>query len=245
VRCCAKCLAWTGFRSSGQAGPPSGRRSHARSETDLLSTARRAGTPLLIDPQTYYLQGLQHPNDPWAALPFGHPSVWTPSQASCPKAQQDLVARVVDYQVSHGATAIIPVYNYIDRLDSEWITMQAALWRRTRDHLDHNEIALPVIAVMAVGWRVRLVQTNPLVTQVDWRALSAISAVSQRPSTRQPGRARRIAIVTLRFRSSGARERRSHVRSRLCGSAVPGLVKRPGAGHRSGGTATAACGRER
>lgn len=30
-------------------------------KTDILSTARRAGTPLLIDPQTYYLHGLSTP----------------------------------------------------------------------------------------------------------------------------------------------------------------------------------------
>lgn len=122
--------------------------------TDIMSTARRAGIPLLIDPQTYYLHGLQHPNDPWATLPFGHPSVWTSFEASCPEAQEDLVARVIDYQVSGGATAIIPAYVYIDRLNSEWAMVQAALWRRTRDYLDRNEIALPVTAVLAIGWRV-------------------------------------------------------------------------------------------
>jgi hypothetical protein len=123
-------------------------------KTDIVSTVRRAGTPLMIDPQTYYLQGTQHPTDQWATLPFGNPSVWMPSVASCQDMQEDLVASVIDYQVLHGATSIIPAYVYIDRLNSDWIAVQAALWWRSRDYLNRKQIALPVTAVLAIGWRV-------------------------------------------------------------------------------------------
>lgn len=162
-------------------------------KTDILSTARRAGTPLLIDPQTHYLHGLQHPNDPWACLPFGHPSLWTPSEASCPDAQQDLVARVIDYQVSHGATAIIPAYVYIDRPGSDWTAVQAALWRCTRDFLDRNEIALPVTAVLAVGWRVLDPVQGPPALDPALHALSELNPneVALMASTSPPVRTRR------------------------------------------------------
>ena len=65
----------------------------------------------------------------------------------------DLTRRAIDYQVVHGATAIIPPYVHIDRPGSEWIDVQAAMWDYAREYLDNEAIALPVLAVMAVGWR--------------------------------------------------------------------------------------------
>jgi hypothetical protein len=121
---------------------------------DIGATARRAGVPLLIDPQTFYLQGVQHTSDPWAShLPFGRADQLSPADCDA-FAQEQLVAAVVSYQVHHGATAIIAPYVHIDRLDSEWIDIQAGLWQRTRRYLDRENIALPVTAVLAIGWRV-------------------------------------------------------------------------------------------
>jgi len=44
----------------------------AQAHPEIASTARHAGLPMLIDPQTSYLQGEQYPGDPWARLPFSH-----------------------------------------------------------------------------------------------------------------------------------------------------------------------------
>lgn len=68
-------------------------------------------------------------------------------------AQEEMVAQTVEYQVSHGATAIIPPYVHLDRLDDGWIDVQAGLWYRTRRYLDRENIALPTTAVLALGWR--------------------------------------------------------------------------------------------
>jgi hypothetical protein len=119
----------------------------------VVMAARRAGVPLLIDPQTFYLQGTQHAGDPWALLPYGRPDKLCPADVD-PFLQEDLVAQVIDYQVSHGATAIIPPYVHVDRLNSEWIDVQAGLWHRTRRYLGRENISLPVTAVLAIGWRV-------------------------------------------------------------------------------------------
>lgn len=119
----------------------------------ISSTARRAGVPFLIDPQTYYLQGTQHPADSWANLPFGHAEALSAREFDT--ALQDwLVANVVDYQIEHGATTVISPYLHIDRADSEWIAVQAHLWNRTRLYLDRQRITLPVLAPIALGWRV-------------------------------------------------------------------------------------------
>jgi hypothetical protein len=119
----------------------------------VVLAARQAGVPFLIDPQTFYLQGTQHAGDPWALLPFGRPDKLSSADVDA-FVQEDLVARVIDYQVSHGATAIIPPYVHVDRLNSGWIDVQAGLWHRTRRYLDRENISLPTTAVLALGWRV-------------------------------------------------------------------------------------------
>jgi hypothetical protein len=49
----------------------------AASTPSIARTARRAGLPMLVDPQTFYLQDDQYPADPWAQLPFASSSVST------------------------------------------------------------------------------------------------------------------------------------------------------------------------
>jgi hypothetical protein len=75
--------------------------------SDVVATARRAGVPLLIDPQTFYLQGTQHARDRWACLPFGRPGKLLPADVDG-FVQEELVAEAISYQISHGATAVIP-----------------------------------------------------------------------------------------------------------------------------------------
>lgn len=119
----------------------------------ISELARAAGVGYIIDPQTHFFQDVQPASDRWAGLPFGLPHALTPEEASRPAFLVDLTRRVVDYQMRHGATAVIPPYVYVDRPDSEWIDVQAAMWDYARDYLANEAIALPVIAVMALGWR--------------------------------------------------------------------------------------------
>ena len=144
---------------------------------DIAMTARRAGVPLLIDPQTYYLQGTQHPDDPWATrLPFGRADKLVPADFDA-LTQEQLVASAVEYQIQHGATAVIAPYVHIDRLNSEWIDIQAGLWQRTARYLARENIALHVTAVLAIGWRVlHPVQGHAALAP----ALSALAALEPR-----------------------------------------------------------------
>ena len=139
----------------------------------VVTAARRAGVPLLIDPQTFYLQGAQHAGDPWALLPYGRPDKLLPADLDA-FAQEDLVARVIDYQVWHGATAIIPAYVHLERFNSEWIDVQAGLWHRTRNYLDRQNISLPITALLAVGWRLLHPVQGPAALAPALAALSTL-----------------------------------------------------------------------
>jgi len=127
---------------------------HVPSKTgQLAEIARRSGVPYLVDPQTYYLQDNQHPSDSWATLSFGDPRARSADELATASVQEALVATCVEYQIDAGATAIIPPYVHLERLDDGYIFVQAGLWRRTAAYLLAHQIELPVVAVVALGWR--------------------------------------------------------------------------------------------
>ncbi|TQF74114.1 hypothetical protein FK531_05535 [Rhodococcus spelaei] len=137
-------------------------------------TARRAGVPFLIDPQTYFLQDFQHPGDKWANLPFGDPKIWTPADALSPARQQDLIRESVNHQIANGATSIIPPYVHLENATGGWIEVQASLWRGTRRYLDDHRVTLPVTAVFAPGWRLLHPVQGPKVLGAAFAALEAL-----------------------------------------------------------------------
>lgn len=127
---------------------------HVPARTSAFSQiARQSGVGFIVDPQTYFFQATQPADDRWASLPFGLARSLSAEEASRPVFVADLTRRVIDYQVVNGATAIIPPYVHIDRPGSEWIDVQAELWEYARQYLDQEAVALPVLAVMAIGWR--------------------------------------------------------------------------------------------
>jgi len=121
--------------------------------SELAVTARTAGVPLLVDPQTFYLQDLQHPADAWANLAYAAPAALTPADLMRTATQDRLVDLVIEHQVVAGATAVIAPYVHIERVNNGWPEVQARLWRRTRKRLDRHGISLPVIGLIALGWR--------------------------------------------------------------------------------------------
>lgn len=143
---------------------------HVPSRAPALSVmARRAGRAFLIDPQTYYLQDLQHPQFPWTSTPFGRPEPVTPADLTSTKALDALVIACVEYQLAHDATAVIPPYVHIEKIGDGWSDVQAALWARTARYLHEQCIGLPVIAVVALGW-------TTLAPQLREQCLSKLAA---------------------------------------------------------------------
>lgn len=119
----------------------------------LAQSALEAGVPVLIDPETYYLQDTQHIDAPWCSVPYAVTQACTPAGLFGVPAQDALVKSVIDYQIAHGASAVIAPYFHIDQPTLGWVQVQAGLWRRTAAYVKAAGINLPVIAVVAVGWK--------------------------------------------------------------------------------------------
>lgn len=119
----------------------------------LAAAARIAGVPFLIDPETYWLHDVQHDAAPWCRVPFAVAAAHSPADLMDPAIQTALVEAVIEYQIEHQASAIIAPYVHIEKPGNAWDRVQAGLWRRTAEYAREHDINLPVIAVVAVGWR--------------------------------------------------------------------------------------------
>jgi len=119
----------------------------------IAAAAARAGVPFLVDPQTHLLQDYQHPADHWAQLPFARPELSTPADLLRPGRAEQVAAGVIEYQLQHGASAVIAPYVHIARRDDGWREVQTELWRATRRYADQANVRVPILAVVALGWR--------------------------------------------------------------------------------------------
>ena len=124
----------------------------AQRDSRIQRAARSAGVPLLIDPQTFYWQDSQHPADPWAALPFGRHAQMNPADFT-PTTTNELVRSTLQFQLAHGATALVLTYVHIDRVGDGWAAVQQDLWEASKEFLHASDVQLPVLAVVAAGWR--------------------------------------------------------------------------------------------
>ncbi len=125
----------------------------ALTKPDIGSVARRAGVPFVVDPQTFYLQDEQHPADPWSQLPFADAARLTPADLSTKNRAGRLVAECLEFQLQRGASVLMPPYVHVERGTDGWVEVQAELWRQTRDFVDRQGLQLPLLAVLALGWR--------------------------------------------------------------------------------------------
>lgn len=144
----------------------------AVAKPEIARIARRAGAPMVVDPQTHYLQDVQHPADPWARLGFAHAAKHTAEELSEPARQDWLVAESIEFQLAHGATVLVPPYVHIERVNDGWVEVQTSLWHRTRRYLDQQDLHLPTLAVLALGWRLLNRTTWPSALHPLCRALT-------------------------------------------------------------------------
>lgn len=114
----------------------------------FAEAAAAAGIPYLIDPLTPLLQGETREEDPWAKLPFGSHQQLDPSSYADRGRRADLVSRVVDFELEHGATAIIPPYPYISGPKDPWFGVALDWVRLTRDYMASIGVALPMVPVL-------------------------------------------------------------------------------------------------
>ena len=121
---------------------------------ELAEVAAKSGTPLLIDPMTILFQGVLAADDPWAThVPFGRSEGYTPEALENPFVLDSIVAGSLQFQVDHGASAIIAPYFYADRPDSPAFAASLAAISRTAKRMRIDGIALPLMAILCAQLR--------------------------------------------------------------------------------------------
>lgn len=128
----------------------------------LAGAARTAGLPFVVDPLTHLIQSQQTASDRWASLPYARASPMSPDELAQPARAASLVAQVIEYQLEHHATVIVPPYVNVDRPEEPWLATQQVLWTAARDYLHDNGLRLPVVPVVAAGWRMLRAETWPI-----------------------------------------------------------------------------------
>jgi hypothetical protein len=78
--------------------------------------AAEAGTPLIIDPRTDLLQVDTDPRISWRKLPYASDAAWGERIAN-PFDLSKVVQATVDFQVKHGASAIVSPYFYAKSIE--------------------------------------------------------------------------------------------------------------------------------
>ncbi len=121
---------------------------------ELLDTARRSGTPVVIDPLTMLLQGEIDPQDPWVRhVPYGRAEAVADDELANPFVLDELVASVVEFQVDRGATAIVAPYFYVDDPESPAFAASLAAIGRTARRMRIDGVALPLVVVLCAQLR--------------------------------------------------------------------------------------------
>lgn len=111
----------------------------------LAATAR---LPLIIDPATYFLQGLLREADTWTSLPFGKAARVSPADLTPPSKRRELVERVVDYQLEHGVSAVVPPYFYAQGPGDPWFRLTVDLAAMTQDYVEEIGVQQPLFPIL-------------------------------------------------------------------------------------------------
>ena len=122
---------------------------HAVKRPALIENAQKSGTPLVIDPLTPLLQGDVDPNDSWVRLlPFGSAPRLRPEALENRFMLEELIAKVVEFQVEHGATTIVPPYFYAPGPDTPAFAATIAAIAGTARRMRSDGIALPLMPIL-------------------------------------------------------------------------------------------------
>lgn len=126
--------------------------------------ASTAGVALLIDPLTHLAQSAQPAEDSWARLRLAPTRALSPAELQTGSGEmRTLVMRTVDFQIDHGATAVIPPYVMLGNVGDGWLDAQIALLDATAGYLLSSGFTLPIWCVLALSWRLLSRQTWPAV----------------------------------------------------------------------------------
>jgi hypothetical protein len=114
----------------------------------FAEAAAGAGIPFLVDPLTPLLHGVLRDEDPWARLPFGRAGDVAPAEFAARSDRDHYVAEVVEFELSHSATAVIPPYPYVSAPDDPWFLVALDWIRLTRTAMERDGVAVPLVPVL-------------------------------------------------------------------------------------------------
>jgi hypothetical protein len=150
----------------------------ARNER-LVEVAAATGTPLLIDPLTILLQTDIDPTDAWVSkLSYGRADAVPAADLTNRFILDALVAEVVEFQVQHGATSIIPPYFYADDPESPAFEATLQAIGRTARRMRTDGVALPLLPILCVQLR-SFAHRSGWQTAIDRFAMTAAEAGPQ------------------------------------------------------------------
>lgn len=112
----------------------------AVSQVQLSKDAAAAGIPVLVDPMTYLSQ-YDTSGHSWSDLPFGAAEPWGRSELSTKAARRKMAEQVVEFQLTHGATMIIPPYFYCRDPRDPLFSHSLNAIRETREYLEDSGLS--------------------------------------------------------------------------------------------------------
>jgi hypothetical protein len=115
----------------------------------FVEAAKTSGTPVLIDPLTFFLQDEVAVGDPWERLPFGRSGAILMTELEDPKVQEEITANVVDFELDFGATAVVAPYILLGE-DPRAIEVSLNMLSQTRSYMESRDIQLPLVAIVAL-----------------------------------------------------------------------------------------------
>jgi hypothetical protein len=115
----------------------------------FAQAAEASGTPLLIDPLTFFFQAEMRSEDPWRQLPFAYDNPLSAQDLEDPELQEEIIANVIEFEIQNGATGLIAPYVLLNE-DPRLLQVNRSLLRGTRDYMEAHDLPLPLVPVFAM-----------------------------------------------------------------------------------------------
>lgn len=120
----------------------------ARKRPQFAIAAESAGIPLMVDPLSHFWQGELRETDQLATLPYASPKALDQDHFANPLLREDLLAKVIEFEVAQGSTVVVAPYLYAKSTDDPWFERTIELLEATRRRMDRQGLRLPLFAVL-------------------------------------------------------------------------------------------------
>jgi hypothetical protein len=115
----------------------------AAARPSLADTARGAAVPYVVDPDTTLMQSEVATTDRWTKLPYAIARAVAAGEVD----SDELAAQIVEFQLEHGATVVMPGYFYASSPDDPWFELSLVMMEATADYMRDNNVRLPIAPV--------------------------------------------------------------------------------------------------